>query len=185
MHRAPIVHPHVRSGVSVKCDFGLTSYGRAAWAAPRREPAPYFVGPRCAFVCVCVCLCVYSRVGASCVGRPICVCVPCWHPSGALIYNLKYVFSGLKHATLICREPTALHMSSLHRITGAAGRGGCGGGQGRDREWAQAQGCPTSLRCWRHRLSLPAPRRHRPGPNRGRGLSVGRKSAEGVAYKVV
>ena len=43
-------------------------------AAPRREPAPYFVGPRCAFVCVCVCLCVYSRVGASCVGRPICMC---------------------------------------------------------------------------------------------------------------
>ena len=39
--------------------------------APRREPAPYFVGPRCAFVCVCVCLCVYSQVGASCVGRPI------------------------------------------------------------------------------------------------------------------
>ena len=32
--------------------------------------------PRCAFVCVCVCLCVYSRVGASCVGRPICVCAP-------------------------------------------------------------------------------------------------------------
>ena len=26
------------------------------------------------FVCVCVCLCVYSRVGASYVGRPICVC---------------------------------------------------------------------------------------------------------------
>ena len=25
-------------------------------------------------VCVCVCLCVYSRVGASYVGRPICVC---------------------------------------------------------------------------------------------------------------
>ena len=24
-------------------------------AAPRREPAPYFVGPRCVFVCVCVC----------------------------------------------------------------------------------------------------------------------------------
>ena len=33
-----------------------------------------FVGPRCVFVCVCVCWCVYSRVGASYVGRPICVC---------------------------------------------------------------------------------------------------------------
>ena len=43
-------------------------------APPRRESAPYFVGPRCVFVCVCVCLCVYSRVGASYVGRPICVC---------------------------------------------------------------------------------------------------------------
>ena len=31
--------------------------------------------PRCVFVCVCVCLCVYSRVGASCVGRRMCVCV--------------------------------------------------------------------------------------------------------------
>ena len=27
-----------------------------------------------AALCVCLCLCVYSRVGASCVGRPICVC---------------------------------------------------------------------------------------------------------------
>ena len=43
-------------------------------APPRRESAPYFVGPSCVFVCVCVCLCVYSRVGASYVGRPICVC---------------------------------------------------------------------------------------------------------------
>ena len=25
-------------------------------------------------LCVCLCLCVFSRVGASCVGRPICVC---------------------------------------------------------------------------------------------------------------
>jgi len=40
----------------------------------RRVSPPYFVGPRCVFVCVCVCLCVYSRVGASYVGRPICVC---------------------------------------------------------------------------------------------------------------
>ena len=32
------------------------------------------VRPGCAFVCVCVCLCAHSRVGASCVGRPICVC---------------------------------------------------------------------------------------------------------------
>jgi hypothetical protein len=32
----------------------------------------------CVFVCVCVCM--YSRVGASCVGRPIYVCVPCRHP---------------------------------------------------------------------------------------------------------
>ena len=33
-------------------------------------------GPRCVFVfvCVCVCLRVYSRVGASYAGRPICVC---------------------------------------------------------------------------------------------------------------
>ena len=31
------------------------------------------------FVCVCVCLCVYSRVGASCVGRPTCVCAV-WAP---------------------------------------------------------------------------------------------------------
>ena len=46
-------------------------------AAPRREPAPYFVGPRCAFVCVCVCLCVYSRVGAfrCLVCRPFHLCV--------------------------------------------------------------------------------------------------------------
>ena len=43
-------------------------------APPRRESAPYFVGPRCVFVRVCVFLCVYSRVGASYVGRPICVC---------------------------------------------------------------------------------------------------------------
>ena len=27
-------------------------------APPRRESAPYFVGPSCVFVCVCVCLCV-------------------------------------------------------------------------------------------------------------------------------
>ena len=33
----------------------------------------------CVFVCVCVCLCVFSRVGASCVGRPICVCAV-WAP---------------------------------------------------------------------------------------------------------
>ena len=45
-------------------------------APPRRESAPYFVGPRCVFVCVCVCLCVYSRVGASYVGRPICTAFP-------------------------------------------------------------------------------------------------------------
>ena len=46
-------------------------------APPRRESAPYFVGPRCVIVCVCVCLCVYSRVGASYVTcRPshLCVC---------------------------------------------------------------------------------------------------------------
>ena len=52
-------------------------------AVPRREPAPYLAGPRCAFVCVCVCLRVYSRVGASCVGRPICVCRVGTGPSGA------------------------------------------------------------------------------------------------------
>jgi hypothetical protein len=27
-----------------------------------------------AALCVCLCLCVYSQVGASYVGRPICVC---------------------------------------------------------------------------------------------------------------
>jgi hypothetical protein len=31
------------------------------------------------FVCVSVCFCVFSRVGASCVGRPICVCAV-WAP---------------------------------------------------------------------------------------------------------
>ena len=43
----------------------------------RREPAPYFVGPRCAFVCVCVCLCVFVCVLSSryLVCRPpSCVC---------------------------------------------------------------------------------------------------------------
>ena len=33
----------------------------------------------CVFVCVCVCLRVFSRVGASCVGGPICVCAV-WAP---------------------------------------------------------------------------------------------------------
>ena len=72
------------------------------WTAPpRREPAPYFFGHRCVFVCVRLCLCVfvysivvcactlelYETVGASCVGRVpfvLCVCrVACRHPSGA------------------------------------------------------------------------------------------------------
>ena len=71
------------------------------------SPHAYFVGPRCVFVrvcfcvcvcssvcsclfvCVCVCLCVYARVGASCVGRPICVCAVLAHTSGALIIIIK------------------------------------------------------------------------------------------------
>ena len=33
-----------------------------------------------------VCLCVYSRAGASCVGRPTCVCAV-WARPGALRHN--------------------------------------------------------------------------------------------------
>ena len=41
------------------------------------------------FVCVCVFVCVLSSRCLVC--RPsACVCVPCWHPSGALI-NVKTV----------------------------------------------------------------------------------------------
>ena len=47
-------------------------------APPRRESAPYFVGPRCVFVCVCVCVCVFVCVLSSrcLVCRPsyLCVC---------------------------------------------------------------------------------------------------------------
>ena len=45
------------------------------------------------FVSVSVWLCVFSRVGASCVGRPTCVCAACGHPSGALI-NIIFVPPG-------------------------------------------------------------------------------------------
>ena len=47
-----------------------------------------------------VCLCVYSRVGASCVGRPTCVCAV-WHPSGALIQILL----GASHTSARDRLP--------------------------------------------------------------------------------
>jgi len=58
-------------------------------APPRRESAPYFVGPRCVFVCVCVCVCVFVCVLSSrcLVCRPsyFSVCAVSRHPSGALI----------------------------------------------------------------------------------------------------
>jgi hypothetical protein len=63
-------------------------------APPRRESAPYFVGPRCVFVCVCVCLCVYSRVGASYVGRPICVCAVSAPLRRVNTYNLEVLVHG-------------------------------------------------------------------------------------------
>ena len=62
----------------------------------RERPSPWY-GADCVFVCVCfllrsvlleetnkltfvcVTLCAYSRVGASCVGRPNCVC-DVWAP---------------------------------------------------------------------------------------------------------
>ena len=45
-------------------------------APPRRESAPYFVGPSCVFVCVCVCLCVGTLASRCLVCRPshLCVC---------------------------------------------------------------------------------------------------------------
>ena len=43
-----------------------------------------------AYVCVCVCLCVYSRVGASCVGRPTCVCAV-WAPLRRVNTNMARV----------------------------------------------------------------------------------------------
>ena len=55
-----------------------------------RPPYIYFVGPRCVCVCVCVCLCVYSRVGASCVGRPTCVCAV-WAPLRRVNTNMARV----------------------------------------------------------------------------------------------
>jgi hypothetical protein len=55
------------------------------------QPEPWYIGPPNEnnfepFVCLrlCVFVCVLSGVGASYIGRPICVCVPCRHPSGAL-----------------------------------------------------------------------------------------------------
>ena len=63
-----------RLSFSTRCCWVAWPAIRAAPRAhPRREPAPYFVGPRCVFVRVCVCLCVYCRVGASCGASP-CVC---------------------------------------------------------------------------------------------------------------
>jgi len=59
----------IRAGVRVLIVFPL-------YLLPCRERVTVLCrAPRCVFVCVCVCLCVYSRVGASCVGCPICVCV--------------------------------------------------------------------------------------------------------------
>jgi hypothetical protein len=54
-----------------------------------RESAPYFVGPRlvvCVSVCasLCVFVCVLSSRCLVCRPSHI-VCVPCRHPSGALI----------------------------------------------------------------------------------------------------
>ena len=59
----------IRAGVRVLIVFPL-------YLLPCRERVTVLCrAPRCVFVCVCVCLCVYSRVGASCVGRRMCVCV--------------------------------------------------------------------------------------------------------------
>jgi hypothetical protein len=55
--------------------------GRRHGVSPHRTLSGHVVC-LCVFVCVCVCLCVYSRVGASYVGRPICVCAVSRHPSG-------------------------------------------------------------------------------------------------------
>merc|ERR1712194_703965 len=69
-----------RGAKSVACRLGCwlhatPPYQKEAAASKQQQTILPTVGPlRCAFVCVCVCLCVYSRVGASCVGRPICVC---------------------------------------------------------------------------------------------------------------
>ena len=68
---------HIASAWEIATEMQLAGGGGEApssdkdGAPPRRESTPYFVGPRCVFVCVCVCFCVYSRVGASYVGRPI------------------------------------------------------------------------------------------------------------------
>ena len=64
--------------------------GAAATKPPRREPASYFVGPRCVFVCVlCLFVCALSSRCLVCRPSHLCVCrvkVSCWHPSGALKY---------------------------------------------------------------------------------------------------
>ena len=51
----------------------------------RERPSPWYDAD-CVFVCVCVCLCVYSRVGASCVARPTCVCAVWAPPARKYIY---------------------------------------------------------------------------------------------------
>ena len=61
-----------------------------------------FVGPRCAFV---LCLCVYSRVGASCVGRPICVC--------AVLAPLRRV---IKHTTWVRAASASTGLRSSARL---------------------------------------------------------------------
>ena len=56
----------------------------------------------CVFVCVCVCLCVFSLVGASCVGRQICVCAA-WAPLRRVNrYTLKEHHSFFVGGSSIC-----------------------------------------------------------------------------------
>ena len=79
--------PRGHSGLPPHEDMRLTRvesrWGRVGHTRDRREPSPYFVGPRCVLF--------------------VFVCVPCWHPSGALIHiegllgGARRLFQAVRH----------------------------------------------------------------------------------------
>ena len=79
--------PRGHSGLPPHEDTRLTRvesrWGRVGHTRDRREPSPYFVRPRCVLF--------------------VFVCVPCWHPSGALIHiegllgGARRLFQAVRH----------------------------------------------------------------------------------------